>query len=102
MFTAALSNQFPSDHEPFAPDSMPVVLPEMISDAIPCLFNEGPEAVLQQFPALRGHEQLLQEILENEAGIADLEGRTADLKDKADELSARVKEILEAAPEGDR
>jgi len=82
---------------------MPVVLPDQICDVIPCLCSEGPEAVLQQFPAMRGHEQLLQEILETEAGIAELENRAADLKEKAEGLSAQVKGILlETAPEACR
>ena len=85
-------------------ESMPVVLPadELSAGLLHLLSSDGPEAVLQRFPAMRGHEHLLDQVIEAEAGIADLENRAADLKEKADELSARVREILEAAPEASR
>ena len=75
---------------------------DLSADAIHSLCSEGKEACLQQFPELKNHSMLLDDIVRAEDGIAYFESRIVTLKKEADELGLKLKQILVAAPEASR
>ena len=66
------------------------------------LCREGTEACIQRFPEMKDHPELLKEILQIEGAIDYFESRTVTLKEDADELGLKLKQILVAAPEASR
>lgn len=75
---------------------------DLSADAIHSLCSEGQEVCIQRFPELKDHPELLKGILETEEGISYYESRLSNLKEEADELGLKLKQILAAAPEATR
>ena len=85
------------------PETMPDVLSEDFTiDAIHTLSQEGPEACIQLFPELKDHPELLKGILQIEGAIDYYDSRIVTLKEEADELGLKLKQILAAAPAASR
>lgn len=75
---------------------------DLSADAIHTLCQEGTEACIQRFPELKDHPELLKGILQIEGAIDYYDTRIVTLKEEADELGLKLKQILAAAPEASR
>ena len=75
---------------------------DFTADAHYTLCREGTEACIQRFPEMKDHPELLKGILQIEEGIDYFESRIVTLKEEADELGLKLKQILVAAPEASR
>lgn len=75
---------------------------DLSADAHYTLCREGTEACIQRFPELKDHPELLKGILRMEEGIDYFESRISNLKEEADELGLKLKQILAAAPAASR
>ena len=75
---------------------------DLSAEAHHTLCQEGTEACIQLFPELKDHPELLKETLQIEDAIDYFEGRISTIKEEADALGLKLKQILAAAPEASR